>query len=127
MSPIRPDGPITGQTPQPIARNQRAGVRDTGSFDRCLQSQILSQAGIKLSAHAQQRLAERNVSLDASEGARIRTAVDKMAEKGADRSLVLMDDLALVVSARNRVVITAVDAATAREGVFTNIEGAVII
>ena len=53
--------------------------------------------------------------------------VDRIQEKGADKSLVLMDDLALIVSARNRVVITALDAASAREGVFTGIDSAVIV
>jgi len=47
-------------------------------------------------------------------------------EKGASKSLVLLDDLALVVSVRNRVVITALDEPNARSGVFTNIDSAVI-
>ena len=49
-----------------------------------------------------------------------------MGEKGADRSLVLMDSLALVVSVKNRTVITAVDGARAASGSFTNIDSAVI-
>lgn len=127
MSPIGPNSSVSGVNEGSRARTQRTATPGTGSFSECLQSQILSGVGIKLSAHAQKRLAERNVLLDASEGAKLRTAVDKMAEKGADKSLVLMDDLALVVSARNRVVITAMDSASAREGVFTNIDGAVIV
>lgn len=59
--------------------------------------------------------------------ARLGEAVDRIQQKGADRSLVLMDDLALVVSARNRVVITALDSQSAKEGVFTGIESAVIV
>jgi len=39
---------------------------------------------------------------------------------------VLVDGLALIVSVPNRVVITAVDGADARDGVFTNIDSAVI-
>ena len=127
MSPIRPNSEITGANGAPGARTQSANASKAGSFNECLQSQILNNVGIKLSAHASKRLAERNVLLDAGDGAKLRSAVDRMAEKGADKSLVLMDDLALVVSARNRVVITAMDSASAREGVFTNIEGAVIV
>lgn len=127
MSPIRANSEITGTTGVSPARTQRPSSSQTGSFSECLQSQILSDVGIKLSAHASKRLAERNVLLDAGEGAKLRSAVDRMAEKGADKSLVLMDDLALVVSARNRVVITAMDSASAREGVFTDIDGAVIV
>jgi flagellar operon protein len=52
--------------------------------------------------------------------------VDRAAAKGAGSSLVLMDGLALIVSVPKRVVITAVDEAGAKEGVFTNIDSAVI-
>jgi flagellar operon protein len=126
LAPVTLNTQITGigEATKPPTQPSGSG---TGSFDECLQTEILNQVGIKLSAHAQKRLAERNVMLDAGEGAKLRSAVDRMAEKGADKSLVLMDDLALVVSARNRVVITAMDAASAREGVFTNIDGAVIV
>ena len=65
-------------------------------------------------------------SSDEGEQARLGAAVDKIQQKGADKSLVLLDDLALVVSARNRVVITALDSASAKDAVFTNIESAVI-
>ena len=38
----------------------------------------------------------------------------------------MLDDLALVVSVKNRVVITAVDDARRNDGVFTNIDSVVI-
>ncbi len=52
--------------------------------------------------------------------------MDKAAAKGARESLILMDNLALVVSIRNRTVITAVDEKRMKEHVFTNIDSAVI-
>ena len=51
--------------------------------------------------------------------------MDRAAQKGARESLVLLDDVALVVSIKNRTVITAVDAANLKENVFTNIDSAV--
>lgn len=57
---------------------------------------------------------------------RLAGAVDKAAAKGSRDSLVLMDDLALVVSIRNRTVITAVDANSRRGNVFTNIDSVVL-
>lgn len=96
------------------------------SFGSVLQAQVTKQSDVQFSAHAQKRLAERNVQLNESEQARLGAAVDKAQQKGSDKSLVLMDDLALVVSARNRMVITAVDSASAKDGVFTNIDSAVI-
>ncbi|NPV92046.1 MAG: flagellar protein [Firmicutes bacterium] len=83
--------------------------------------------GIKFSQHAEQRLRSRNISLSGSDLQRLNTAVDKAANKGARDSLVLMDNLALVVSVKNRTVITAVDESSLKENVFTNIDSAIIV
>ncbi len=125
MSPVQLDGGVTGAAGSVQGQRVRERARG-GSFDQALQAQLLGLSGVKLSAHAQKRLAERNVRLSEDEAARLGSAVDRIHEKGADKSLVLMDNLALVVSARNRVVITALDAQSAREGVFTGIDSAVI-
>jgi len=53
-------------------------------------------------------------------------AVEIAAAKGSRDSLVLMDNLALVVSIRNRIVITAVDSASRRDSIFTNIDSVVL-
>ena len=45
-------------------------------------------------------------------------------EKGIGESLVLVDDLAFIVNVKNNTVITAMDDSS--EGIFTNIDGAVI-
>lgn len=59
--------------------------------------------------------------------AKLHTAIEKASNKGARESLILMDDLALVVSIKNKTVITAIDGANIKENVFTNIDSAVII
>ena len=46
--------------------------------------------------------------------------------RGARDSLVLLDELALVVSVRNHTVITAMDESSRRDHVFTNIDSVVI-
>ena len=53
--------------------------------------------------------------------------VEKMAQKGAKESLIYMNDMALVVSVTNRTVITAMDGASAKENIFTNIDSAAIL
>ena len=126
MSPVRLSTELVGigrvgSVPKPPSK-----VSGDGSFGSQLQAEIMKQAGVTFSAHAQKRMDERNVTFGASEQARLGAAMDKIQQKGADKSLVLLDDLALVVSARNRVVITAVDSASAQDSVFTNIESAVI-
>jgi len=116
---------VSGIKNAPVSVSQKK-EQTNASFGAELQAQMSKQSGVQFSAHAQKRLDERNVHLSGSEQARLGAAVDKIQQKGADKSLVLMDDLALVVSARNRMVITAVDSASAKDGVFTNIDSAVI-
>jgi len=58
--------------------------------------------------------------------ARLQDGVERAAAKGAREALVLMDDMAFVVSVKNRTVITAVDAARMKHNVFTGIDSAVI-
>ena len=82
---------------------------------------------LKVSGHAQSRLASRGIEMDGAAWNRVKEGVDRAAAKGARESLVLMDDVALVVSVKNRTVITAVDKGSLRESVFTNIDSAVIV
>jgi flagellar operon protein len=80
-----------------------------------------------VSGHAQTRLQSRNIELGESEWNRVLEGVDRAAAKGAKESLVFVDDAALVVSIKNRTVITAVDRQHLKENVFTNIDSAVIV
>jgi flagellar operon protein len=85
------------------------------------------QDRLKVSGHAQTRLQSRNIELEGEQWQRVMDGVDKAAEKGAKESLVMVDDVALVVSIKNRTVITAVDKANLKENVFTNIDSAVVV
>lgn len=85
------------------------------------------QDRLKVSGHAQTRLQSRNIELGKAEWERVMAGVDKAAAKGAKDSLVMIDDIALVVSVKNRTVITAVDKESLKENVFTNIDSAVVV
>lgn len=126
MSPIQLNEAIRRSGAPDVAAPSK-GKQSGESFANALAAQVAQTGDVKLSAHAAKRLAERNVEFGAGEQARLSAAVDRIEQKGADKSLVLMDDLALLVSARNRTVITAIDSASAKDGVFTNIDSAVII
>ncbi|HRI43588.1 MAG TPA: TIGR02530 family flagellar biosynthesis protein [Fimbriimonadaceae bacterium] len=89
-------------------------------------SQILENR-LKVSGHAQTRFASRNIEFGQAEWDRVLEGVERAAQKGAKESLVLVDDVALLVSVKNRTVITAVDKAHLKENVFTNIDSAVIV
>ena len=89
-------------------------------------SAALEQAHVRFSAHAQQRLAQASVQLDPNALSRLEAAVEKAGLKGGKESLILLDDLAFVVSVKNRTVITAVGADRMADNVFTNIDSVVI-
>jgi flagellar operon protein len=81
---------------------------------------------VQLSGHAKARIERRGIDLDPQTLARLQHGVDRAAAKGSRESVVLVDDVAFVVSVKARTVITAVDRASMRDHVFTNIDSAVI-
>jgi flagellar operon protein len=88
--------------------------------------QAMSQP-VKFSGHAQERLSASKRQISEVELKQLSQAVDRAAQKGSRDTLVLMKDLALVVSVKNRTVITAVDGDRMKENIFTNIDSAVIL
>lgn len=82
---------------------------------------------LKVSGHAQTRFKSRQIELNGEAWNRVLEGVERAAQKGAKESLVMVDDIALVVSVRNRTVITAVERERLKENVFTNIDSAVIV
>ena len=99
------------------------------SFEEVLKqkSQSSGQTGeLKFSKHAVNRLAERNLSLSEQQLARLKEGTDKASGKGIKEPLVLIDDMAFIVSTGSRTVITAMGSGNTDENIFTNIDGAVI-
>ena len=120
-NPIRPAG-----TERPGLQKPTAGQTQNSNFARVLDQKLPSQ-GVKFSQHAQDRLQARNITLSASDLANLEGAVNSVALKGGKESLVMMGDSALVVSIKNRTVVTAMDRSQMKGNVFTNIDSAVII
>lgn len=113
---------ISQQPVAPVPTTQTpTGVGAGADFGQILQDQL------KVSGHAQTRMNSRNIALGNDEWQRVMGGVQKAAAKGAKESLVMVDDVALVVSIKNRTVITAVDKDNLKENVFTNIDSAVIV
>lgn len=118
-------GPLQPLRPSQAGPMQPSAVRpQPGGFQ-----QVFEQAlrPLKVSAHAQERLQQARRVLSESELERVRQGVEKAAAKGARESLVMLGDLALVVSVPNRTVITAVEKQRLQENVFTNIDSAVFV
>ncbi|HWP98588.1 MAG TPA: TIGR02530 family flagellar biosynthesis protein [Syntrophomonadaceae bacterium] len=121
---------FTQQTVQPLGSSKPAagnsGDKTGVSTFQSLLEQKLNNT-VQFSRHAQERLQSRNINLDAEDMDKLNQAVSQARDKGARDSLILMKDLALVVSVKNNTVITAVDGNSLRDNVFTNIDSAVII
>lgn len=99
----------------------------TGDAFASLLEQAVGKSGeVRFSAHAMQRLTEREVTLSDEDKARIGESLDRAGEKGGRQALILMDDLALIASVPNRTVITVSPKSELQDMVFTNIDSAVI-
>ncbi|MBM7854216.1 flagellar operon protein [Desulfohalotomaculum tongense] len=108
--------------------NARNNIPAAGSsFAELLREKTARQQPVKLSAHAQKRLQQRNIVLGAAEMAKISRAMQRAETKGAKDSLLMYGDLALIANIKNKTVVTAVDGHSLKDYVFTNIDSAVII
>jgi flagellar operon protein len=99
----------------------------TTPFSEILKNkQEVNEAGeLKFSKHANERLASRNIDLTDEQLERLESGARKAGEKGINESLVMVDNLAFIVSVKNNTVITALN--DDEEKIFTNIDGAVIM
>lgn len=98
------------------------------SFTEVLKSkQAEDDAELKFSKHAAGRLADRQIALTEEQMKRLEDGTRKASEKGIQESLVLIDQLAFIVSVKNNTVITAMDQKETNDSIFTNIDGAVIM
>src|SRR5690625_2047315 len=89
---------------------------------------ILAEASkVKVSKHAQVRLAERDIHIGKTEWKRISEKMNEAKIKGVTDALVVMDDVALVVSTKNNTVITALHSEEASNKIFTNINGTILL
>jgi len=110
--------PTTLQRPA----GSKSNVVPEASFENVLQRNML-----KFSNHAAKRLEQRGITIGSRQLDQISSAVDKAAAKGSKESLILMKDMALIVSVANRTVVTAMDGSSMKDNVFTQIDSAVII
>ena len=118
---------------QPNTASIEATAKETAqnpkaSFQNVLENQISNRQALQFSKHAFTRLSARDIQLSVNQLERVENGVAEARQKGIRDSLVLVDDVALVVNVKNKVVITAMNGIkTGNENIFTNIDGAVIV
>ncbi|MBD8068294.1 TIGR02530 family flagellar biosynthesis protein [Bacillus sp. PS06] len=100
-------------------------LNKTDNFHEILKNVTIPE--LRVSKHAQKRLDERNISLQSSEWTRIGELLKDARAKGINDSLVLTNDAALIINAKNNTVITAMDRTEAKSQIFTNINGTIIL
>ena len=111
------------------------GVGEIAKGPRGLNPEIAGAAGIaskasegiKFSNHAVERMQTRGISFNKSDLERLSEAVTKAANKGSKDTLVLMNDSALIVSVKNKTVVTVMDKMALKENVFTNIDSTIVM
>ena len=123
LNRVQPRAPSETSEPRKSASTTPART----AFADVLRGQMGDAPGVRFSAHAQERLERRAIQLSPDDHSRIARAVDQAAAKGSRESLLLMDNVAYVVSVPNRTVITALGANEAANTVFTNIDSAVVV
>lgn len=117
---ISPAAPAAAQSVQLGTRRAAAGV----DFRKALLDAQRRTGQVQLSAHAAERLKQRNINLTPADMARVSKAADRLASKGGREALVLMDSVGLILDVKNRTVVTAMERQGLRENVFTNIDSA---
>ncbi|MDF2962669.1 MAG: flagellar biosynthesis protein [Paenibacillus sp.] len=105
-----------------LKRSEAPSHNKDGTFQNVLQNEL-----VRFSHHAEQRLRQRGIEFKPEHLAKIQSAIDKAASKGAKDSLMLINDTALIVNIKNRTVVTALDEASMKDNLFTQIDSAVII
>ena len=93
------------------------------SFEAVFQKELET---VRFSKHANDRISEREMHIDAADLQKIGQAIAKAEEKGSQDSLILLRDMAFIVNVKNRTVVTAMGGSDLRENVFTNIDSAVV-
>jgi len=82
---------------------------------------------IKFSGHAIERMMSRGIQFNQTDLQKLSDAVDRAASKGSKDSLILMNDSALIVSIKNKTVVTVMDKSALKENVFTNIDSTIVM
>ncbi|ACL70431.1 TIGR02530 family flagellar biosynthesis protein [Halothermothrix orenii] len=122
--PINPAGKVQKKPAAPDKTDKQGKKVD---FKKVLSRQLKEKTGVKFSKHAQNRLVSRNINLTEKDLNQLKNGIKKAEEKGSRDSLIMVNNVAYVVSVENKTVITAIDDSNIKENVFTNIDSAVFM
>ncbi len=113
-------------TPNTKSNSTAGSATDSESFQKVLEGQI-STRQLSLSKHAAQRIEQRGIEVSESSMERLQQGIEIAQSKGLDDTLIIVDNSAFIVNAKNSTVITAIDANELKGNAITNINGTVIM
>ncbi|WP_020615281.1 TIGR02530 family flagellar biosynthesis protein [Paenibacillus daejeonensis] len=119
--PVRIGQLFPSQAPLGVKPAARSGT-NPGGF-----KQLLDETELRFSHHAELRMKQRGITLKPEQLESIKSAIDQAEAKGAKDSLVVMQDLAMIVNVPSRTVVTAMSGQSMQHNVFTQIDSAVVI
>lgn len=121
---LRIEGGRLGQASKSVNNNRR--INPNLNFQEILNDSIgKKKQDIKISAHAQERMLQRNIRLQKQDMQLMEKAMDNLQGKGAKESLMIYKDMAFIASVDNRTIITALD--SKEIDIVTNIDSAIIV
>ena len=97
-------------------------IAPNNDFKNVFEEEVKS---VSFSKHANMRLNSRNINFSPEQIKRLENGIEDAKQKGINDSLVLMDNIALLVNVDSRTVITALN--QDQKNIFTNIDGAIIV
>ncbi len=112
---------------QPAQNVTQKSVKHTAHVQQSFQQVLEEQQSLKVSKHASQRLEQRHIQFDSIEWNKITSKVLEAKQKGVNEPLVVTPKAAMIVSAKNMTVITAMSRTEANEQLFTNIDGTILL
>ena len=123
----QPINPVRQSDNKNKTNNTQKKNKSNKTFKDILNSKIKQKDEVKFSKHAKKRINSRNIQLGEREFAKLMNGLEKAENKGSKDSLIMVDNVAYVVSVENKTVITAIDDQNVKENVFTNIDSAVFM
>lgn len=119
---------VTGTPTMPQSQPAKSGseAAEGSSFQSILQQRLQSHS-LSLSRHAANRIEERGIEMSPERMERLQAGMEMAQQKGLDDALIIMDQAAFIVSAKNSAIITALGSTELKNSVITNISGTVIL
>lgn len=106
---------------------QKVNNGNVQDFKKILNEKLKTNQGVNFSAHAMQRIEQRDMNLTTEHMSRLDRGVENLQLKGSQNSLVLMDNNAFIVNVKNKTVVTAIEKTEAINNVYTNIDSVTIV